>query len=508
MKKIIILAVAGILAGTAATSAQQTVLLGSTNDDAVKVLSYNSTMVGDNVNFDFVLNYDNLLLDSREQFVATPFITDGVNSVDMAPVVFMGPKAFKKHSRKNTLYGQNEGEKSPYEIVVFSKKELREIRRASRNGDSPAESMGDLTREKSIRYNASFPYQSWMDGSTVALHHDIEGYRGQEYAYNTELGTLINRIPPVVAFIVPEPEPVKVRKDHMTAHINFKVNETTLQRDIFSNAAELDDIYRFADNVIGNNDVEVRAIALRGYASPEGNYKHNDDLATERVENLRNDLSQKYNLDKSLISVSHIAEDWDSVANWVAASDMKYKNEVLNIIRETAEPDARDAKIRALDGGKTYATLLNDVYPGLRRVDYDVEYSVVPFTAERGRQVILTNPQHLSLNEFYHVAVTYPVDSQEYMDVFDTAVRYFPEDHVANHNVAAMAISKMDYDKARRHIEKCDKEHAQTLNNLGILYLQDGNYDKAEEAFRKAMESGSQEAGHNYRNLSSLTLVK
>ena len=114
---------------------------------------------------------------------------------------------------------------------------------------------------------------------------------------------------------------------------------------------------------------------------------------------------------------------WDSVRHWVAASDIRYRDEVLAIIDNYA-PDARDAKIRALDKGATYNMLLHDVYPGLRRTDYTIDYTVLPFAVEEGKKVIRTNPQYLSLNELYQIALSYPQDSPEYEEVFMIALRY------------------------------------------------------------------------------------
>ena len=107
----------------------------------------------------------------------------------------------------------------------------------------------------------------------------------------------------------------------------------------------------------------------------------------------------------------------------------------------------------------------------------------------------------------YHVALTYPEGSPEYIEVFETAVRHYPEDPIANYNLATIAIKDGNYHKARRHMEKC-RDHEQALNNLGILYIMDGDYENAEKSFKKAMSKGSKEAAYNYQNLHSLYINK
>ena len=53
-------------------------------------------------------------------------------------------------------------------------------------------------------------------------------------------------------------------------------------------------------------------------------------------------------------------------------------------------------------------------------------------------------PQNLSLNEMYLVANTYSNGSREFINVFETAVRLFPEDDVAKLNAAIAALSRGD----------------------------------------------------------------
>ncbi len=56
--------------------------------------------------------------------------------------------------------------------------------------------------------------------------------------YPTLVGTLYNPMPPQVMFLVPEVEVVKARSETMTARIVFQVSKTTIDMNIFDNAAE------------------------------------------------------------------------------------------------------------------------------------------------------------------------------------------------------------------------------------------------------------------------------
>ena len=70
--------------------------------------------------------------------------------------------------------------------------------------------------------------------------------------------------------------------------------------------------------------------------------------------------------------------------------------------------------------------------------------TIANFKVDEGKEIIKTQPQYLSLNEMYLVANSYPKGGDDFIKVFDIAVRMYPDDEVANLNAAAVALSKKD----------------------------------------------------------------
>ena len=101
-----------------------------------------------------------------------------------------------------------------------------------------------------------------------------------------------------------------------------------------------------------------------------------------------------------------------------------------------------------------YRSMLKEIYPGLRKVNCKIDYTVVNFDVEQGRIIIRENPKYLSLNEMYQVANSYPKGSKDFVNVFDIAVRMYPTDQVANLNAAAVALSQKDLNTAVKYMEK------------------------------------------------------
>ena len=176
------------------------------------------------------------------------------------------------------------------------------------------------------------------------------------------------------------------------------------------------------------------------------------------------------------------------------------RDEVYEIIERY--PDERDfceLQLQKLVPPTIYHRLLTEIYPALRRNEYRIEYNVRNFDLEEAKRQIETRPDLLSLSEMYKVAGSYGKGSPEYDKVMAVAVRYFPTSPAALNENALSAIAREEYDAAIELLEKSETaaQTAELLNTLGVAYAKAGQYDKAEDAFRRAAEAGSETARHN-----------
>ena len=460
----------------------------------VNVVKSEVARSGDVVLIGFALDYKNLVLSRNEGYTAVPVIVKGRDTMSLAPVVFLAQDAARYMERNEKFYAAYEN--TPHAEKVFTKKEMRRHKREIRRGETSSQAM-------IVEYISEVPYQSWMSGASVMLDGKLWSICGGSMEYPLYVGSIHAPVAPKVAMIVPEVEAEKARYENMTARVRFEVGKYEIKSALWDNAAELDSIYRFTERITRNSDLKITGVTFRGYASPEGSYSSNDRLSRNRVEALSSLVQSRYNIDNSVIRIEHVAEDWDSVARWVTSSDIAHRTQVLQVISSTPEPDARDAKIRAIDNGATYNMLLKEVYPGLRRVEYTINYVVMPFTVEQGKEIIKSNPRYLSLYELYQIAETYPADSPEFADVFRVAAANYPSDQVANSNMAAVAIRRGDMQTAKDYLRKAGNSAA-ALNNTGIVAVLEGRIADAERAFRSAAAAGSSEASFNLENLSNL----
>ena len=134
--------------------------------------------------------------------------------------------------------------------------------------------------------------------------------------------------------------------------------------------------------------------------------------------------------------------------------------------------------------------MLDTYYPALRHSDYRIEYTVVSYVSvERIREIMATAAQNLSLAEMYMLAESCDPQSDEYKEIFETAVRLFPDDPTANLNAANVAMSRGELGRAERYLNKAG-ESAEAVYARGVLAGLQGDAAKAEELIRRAGSLG------------------
>lgn len=137
-----------------------------------------------------------------------------------------------------------------------------------------------------------------------------------------------------------------------------------------------------------------------------------------------------------------------------------------------------------------YLLLLNNCYPFLRHTDYRIEYSIRSYSSPEEIAIVIANkPQNLSLNEFYLYAQTLEPGSPEYIEVFETAVRMYPNDPIANLNAANTAMGRGDMRNALRYLDKAGDSPEATYARALYEY-HDGKLETALELLKTALGEG------------------
>lgn len=341
-----------------------------------------------------------------------------------------------------------------------------------------------------VSYKTMIPFEPWMDGSQVVLTNRTCGCCNKILNEEREgLGSYNNWVyTPKFAFVRPTAEAVKSRSLSGSAYIDFPVSQTVIYPEYRRNRTELAKITGTIDSVRNDKDITVTAISIKGFASPESPYTNNTRLARGRTEALRVYVNNLYNFPANFISTSYEPENWEGLRKYVEESALPHRDEILALIDSGREPDNKEWKLKSTYK-EEYQFLLRHCYPALRRSDYKIEYVIRGFSdPEEIRQIIKTSPQKLSLEEFYVATQGVEVGSDEFCQIFDVAVRMYPNDEVANLNAANSAMSGGNLKAAEFFLERAGKGD-KALYARGVLAALREDYKGAAFYFDLVKES-------------------
>ena len=366
----------------------------------------------------------------------------------------------------------------------------------NRNRLLPSEASGEITIKASQKpdtqhYRTLVDYEPWMDGAQLQLRTETYGCCQEVLADGSMVLASYNepKFVPQYVYVQPEAEVVKTRSLSGSAFIDFPVSRTEIKPDYRNNRVELAKIRATIDSVRNDADIRITALSIKGYASPEGSYANNKRLASGRTQSLKEYVAGLYHFNDTLISTSYEAEDWAGLRKYVEQSSLPHRQEILDLIDSDREPDNKEYRIKK-EYPEDYAVLLRDCYPVLRHSDYRVEYIIRSFSsADEIRPLIQSQPQKLSLQEFYLASQGMEPGSEEFNKVFETAVRIYPDDETANLNAANTAMAEGDLNAASQYLDKAGNS-PQAIYARGIYAILTENYAEAQRLLQDAQNAG------------------
>lgn len=434
-----------------------TVALGVSVSD-ISLKRHGETMA---VNIDF--NLDKTKLKGDRVIVFTPILVNGNNSLELNSVSLYGRVRWVQFERNHRTPVSGDGEMS----YKYS------------------------SRPATVDFAQTVPFADWMRNSTLVLRRNDYGCcnnlinsedaalaRWREIVYN-----------PTLIYMRPEAAAQKHRELEGKAYIDFPVDQTVIYPNYRRNAIELDTIIATINVVRNDPDATIETVWLKGFASPESPYSHNTDLAKGRTAALKKYIQNLYHFDGAQIITDYEPEDWEGLRIAVENSNLEHRAEILDLIDSNMNPDAKEARIKKLYPSD-YRFMLQNFYPALRHTNYKVNYTLRSYSDPAEiLEIMRTRPRNLDLDEFYIAASALEPGSDEFNEVFETAVRMYPNDVNANLNAANSAISRHDYTSAARYLSRAgDSPEADYARS--VLNVLQGNYAEARTFLNQALRAG------------------
>lgn len=263
----------------------------------------------------------------------------------------------------------------------------------------------------------------------------------------------------------------RVTTDVDKTEILYAINKAN----VTDKAKKTADLAAFKANVDENlkNDRATQHLAVKGYASPDGPVKFNDELSKERSASGDKVIAKLLKDSGLTIDAAAYGEDWDGFKEMVSKSDIKDKDLILQVLSMYSSSTQREDEIKNMS--TVFGELKKDILPQLRRAvvvnSTDLEGKT---DAEMMALVEAGKLNELNLKELLFVAESVAKDDA----TKETVLKYA----AANYN------------------------DARAYNNLGIAQEKNGKADEALKSFEKAAQLGeASDALNNNMALANLS---
>ncbi len=294
------------------------------------------------------------------------------------------------------------------------------------------------------------------------------------------------------AFIAPDSFQ-RVREERQVAQVKFLVNQANLRKSELQNNSVTEFVKLLKEINNEQEKLNLKNVEVLAYASPEGTYKRNDELANQRrnvAEDYVNEQLKNAKVSTEVTS-GYTAEDWEGFQQLVAASNIQDKDVILRVLSMYTDPEERERQIRNMSEG--YQELASGILPELRRSRMIINYEVIGRSDNEIQEQYKEDPSKLSVEELLYAA-TLTNDEASKEDIYKKITSVYPDDYRAYNNIAALEIEKGNYSQAKDYLEKSlsvDSKAAEANENLGLLALKNGNLDEAQDYIAKASDASS-----------------
>ena len=457
----------------------------------IHIIPKSLTIEGSKLTVEMVFDMNKQRLGSSESVTYTPIFSGDDNQYLLPQLIVKGGNRYKADRRKDVLNGRSS-----------------EVDGQVENRINPIYAIEKFNRKTPVTYRVTIDYSPWMSNSTFIVREETCGCDGGQSKITQRtvtFGETSNR-PDFLwrfNFLEPEREIEKNRFDIGNAYLEFSQGGSAINQNFRNNQIELDKINQMISMLMLDPDVVVTSIEMRGYASPEGSAQSNYELSSQRAKAMRDYFVRRLtNIPSSSFLTGVGGEDWEGLKSLLMNYSVSYKDEILNIINTVRDLDQRERRIQQLGNGEPYRQIFRDLYPKLRRVDCQINYTARSFTVAEGKERMLQKGKLLSQHEMYQIANSYPTGSHEFNETLITAGQYFQGNDKANLNAAAAALSEGNPASADAYLKQVQNKNMPEYNNcMGVLSIYKGNYAAAEDFLRRAEAAGMVEASHNLREL-------
>ena len=293
----------------------------------------------------------------------------------------------------------------------------------------------------------------------------------------------------------------RIIKQAQEAQIMFLIQQANIR------ASELksDGIKDFNKKVVAINgdkkNFKLNNIEISAYASPDGGVKLNTGLAEDRQENTEKYLNKELKKGEieTQVDAKYTAQDWEGFQELVSKSNIQDKDLILRVLSMYQDPEQRETEIKNISS--VYKTLADEILPQLRRARLTANYDVIGRSDEEINAAFDAKEDSISVDELLYAA-TLTQDNARKEAIYKRAIEKYPNDFRAYNNLGMMSYAAGDLNAAENYFKQAASKSANAAEvntNLGLCELCKGNVAQAETYLSKS--TGANTANEALGNL-------
>lgn len=345
----------------------------------------------------------------------------------------------------------------------------------------------------SFSYNEKFDYQPEMRRSHLELRITAtKGKKTQDFEPELVAEGII-ATPALVKMVgassMAKDKFVKDTPESKMGQINYDKNRADLKASE-TKREEMVAIKNYILAADSNDRKQFVNVELISYASPEGTLEQNTKVSGDRSKTIDKYVKNEFkkveefkeeNFFKYLVT----EEDWEGFKKAVQASNLADKDMIIRVVNMNSDPVKREEEIRNMKA--TFDELEKVILPMLRRSEIKVNVMNIGNTDEEIEALFTSNPEKLTVEEYLYLGNFSKTDDKK-LAVYTKASQLYSTDWRCFNNLAAVQYRMGDYAAAKTSIQKAKSIEANgtVLNNLGNVYLTEGNIKEAETNFKSA----------------------
>lgn len=338
--------------------------------------------------------------------------------------------SFKIETKKNGIAPKMKEIIKPYiyngadtlwleEVTVYGKGRFLRERQVNHINGNKNWTLGENQVMKGTDYTFSQQVQveGWMTNANLGVCRMVEGC-GKCGVFSSA-----ENIAKAELFVIPEFVLEDLSK-HVVAEqenleIIFKVSKIEIDHTVFNNEVTFSKILAAVDRIYGDKGNTIEKIQISGFASPEGSVKFNTWLGENRAKALIDFIIEQrpeYGLTHNHFEVINGEENWSGLRKVLEQSKMKHKKQIIAIIDDaTLKSEAKKAKIKKLENGRVWKTMVREIHAHLR----SAQYKSIFYNAAADKNIDIVNRANAMIREgkykeAYELALTISNDKRAY----------------------------------------------------------------------------------------------